>query len=112
MVQAAARLEVTKKKVLEKGEKVKEKTTVKEKRKGADEAGFQKEMRKRKKKDSRRSSADFVKPARSQSRQSSTSESSGSLSSSASVSGSQQATTSTKGRRAKVGSFYRCSGSF
>lgn len=92
-----------------------------------DEARIQKELKKRRKAaGSRRSSADFVKPTRSQSRQSSTSESSVSVSSTTNLStvssqrvsassttnmstassmtnvSSQQATTSTKGRRAKV----------
>merc|ERR1719447_1636185 len=82
-----------------------------------DDARIQKELKKREKASrSRRSSADFVKPKRSQSRQSSTSESSASVSStntnlsalssqrisSSSTTNSQQATTSTKGRKAKV----------
>merc|ERR1712105_154237 len=115
------------------GEKEKAKKGKKEKKKKAEddeinEDRIQKELKKRRKAaGSRRSSADFVKPTRSQSRQSSTSESSVSVSSTttnlSTVSSqrvsassttnlstassltnvsSQQATTSTKGRRAKV----------
>jgi len=117
----------------EKAKKGKKKEVVEKKKKvdkeeeQVDEARIQKELKKRRKAaGSRRSSADFVKPKRSQSRQSSTSESSVSVSSTTNLStvssqrvsassttnlstassmtnvSSQQATTSTKGRRAKV----------
>lgn len=115
----------------EKAKKGKKRKEVEKKKKveeeEIDEARIQKELKKRRKAaGSRRSSADFVKPTRSQSRQSSTSESSVSASSTTNLStvssqrvsassttnlstassmtnvSSQQATTSTKGRRAKV----------